>query len=252
MKQGTYDLTIGVTGTDGSTVAKTVTVTVFGPPITITTQPQDTSVSCEDGDVDSWQGDKKIQVTATRAESLTDPISYQWKLEGGTVLTDCTGYELSLQDLFTGGKLTQQTDKPWLYSAKVYCTLAYGSYSVDTDIVTLTVNTCTHELANPDGTCQQCGEPCSQEPMLVHEDGTYIVVPDESATPSEVGTMLAKGGTFYLTQDVTHRGLNAEYSQKVDKDVILDLQGHTLDSLRMANFPVKSITLKNSVPARLL
>ena len=249
VKQGTYSLTVTVADADGTTVSKTVTVTVSGPPITITTQPKDASAKCKNGDLDSWQGDEEVLVAGTLAEGLTGNISYQWKLGDGTDLDGFTQSTVTLKDLYQylsgEAKLTQQTDKPWLYSAKVYCTLAYGSYSVDTNTVTLTVNTCTHELANPDGTCQQCGEPCSQEPMLVHEDGTYIVVPDESATPSEVGTMLAKGGTFYLTQDVTHRGLNAGNTTKDNKDTILDLQGHTLAWLNMDNFPYGTFTLKN-------
>ena len=40
VKQGTYSLTVTVTGTDGKTVTKTVTVTVSGSPITISTQPR--------------------------------------------------------------------------------------------------------------------------------------------------------------------------------------------------------------------
>lgn len=67
VKQGTYSLTVTVTGTDGKTVTKTVTVTVSGSPITISTQPQDVSDSCKGGDLDAWQGDKGIRVTATLA-----------------------------------------------------------------------------------------------------------------------------------------------------------------------------------------
>ena len=246
VKQGTYNLTVTVTGTDGTTATKTVTVTVLGAPITVTTQPQDASVSCKGRDLDSWQGDKKIQVTATRAEGLTEDITYQWKLEGGTELDGCTGYELFLQDLFVGGKLPQVADKPWLLSAKVYCTLTCGSHSVNTNAVTLTVNTCAHELANPDGNCKNCGEPCSSEPLLVREDGIYYAVQDTSGIgAAKVGVNLVVGGTFYLTKDVIHRSLDATYTPAGDKDVILDLRGHTLESLDMGNFPVGSFTLKN-------
>lgn len=246
VKQGTYSLTVTATGTDGTQVSKTFTVTVLGAPITVTTQPQNASVSCKRGDPDAWQGDKKIQVTATRAEGLTEDITYQWKLEGGTELDSCTGYELFLQDLFVGGKLPQVADKPWLLSAKVYCTLTVGSYSVNTNAVTLTVNTCAHERANPNGTCQQCGEPCSSEPLLVREDGIYYAVQDTSGIgAAKVGVNLVVGGTFYLTKDVIHRSLDATYTPAGDKNVILDLQGHTLESLDMGNFPVGSFTLKN-------
>ena len=248
VKQGTYELKLIARDAENvNTLAtKTFTVTVLGAPITVTTQPQDAFVSCKRGDLDAWQGDKKIQVTATRAEGLTEDITYQWKLEGGTELDNCTGYELFLQDLFAGGKLPPVVDKPWLLSAKVYCTLTVGSYSVNTNAVTLTVNTCAHERANPNGTCQQCGEPCSSEPLLVREDGIYYAVQDTSGIgAAKVGVNLVVGGTFYLTKDVIHRSLDATYTPAGDKNVILDLQGHTLESLDMGNFPVGSFTLKN-------
>ena len=248
VKQGTYELKLTAANAESAeTLAtKTFTVAVLGAPITVTTQPKDASVSCKGGDLDSWQGDKKIQVTATRAEGLTEDITYQWKLEDGTELDNCTGYELFLQDLFVGGKLPQVADKSWLHSAKVYCTLTCGSHSVDTNAVTLTVNTCAHERANPNGTCQQCGEPCSSEPLLVREDGIYYAVQDTSGIgAANVGVNLVVGGTFYLTKDVIHRSLDATYTPAGDKNVILDLQGHTLESLDMGNFPVGSFTLKN-------
>ena len=248
VKRGTYELKLTAANAENAeTLAtKTFTVTVLGAPITVTTQPQNASVSCKRGDPDAWQGDKKIQVTATRAEGLTEDITYQWKLEGGTELDSCTGYELFLQDLFVGGKLPQVADKPWLLSAKVYCTLTVGSYSVNTNAVTLTVNTCAHERANPNGTCQQCGEPCSSEPLLVREDGIYYAVQDTSGIgAAKVGVNLVVGGTFYLTKDVIHRSLDATYTPAGDKNVILDLQGHTLESLDMGNFPYGSFTLKN-------
>lgn len=246
VKQGTYSLTVTVTGTDGTQVSKTVTVTVLGGPITVTTQPQDASVSCKGGDLDAWQGDKKIQVTATRAEGLTEDITYQWKLEDGTELDNCTGYELFLQDLFVGGKLPQVADKSWLHSAKVHCTLTCGSYSVDTAAVTLTVNTCEHGKANHDGTCQQCGEPCSSEPLLVREDGAYYAVDTSGIGDAEVGGgILTSGGTFYLTKDVLSRDMNAGNYTAGSENVILDLQDHTLNRLKMGNFPYGSFTLKN-------
>ena len=246
VKKGTYNLTVTVTGTDETTATKTVTVTVLGAPITVTTQPQDASVSCKRGDLDSWQGDKKIRVTATRAEGLTEDITYQWKLEGGTELDGCTGYELFLQDLFVGGKLPQVADKPWLSSAKVYCTLTVGSYSVNTDPVTLTVNTCDYQrVDHVDGKCLQCGEFHTSDPLLVNEGGYFVIVPDESGAPSNVGGHLVGGGTFFLTKDVTHRDLNAGNATKDNKDTILDLQKHTLESLNMGNFPYGSFTLKD-------
>lgn len=248
VKRGTYELKLIARDAENvNTLAtKTVTVTVLGGPITVTAQPQDASVSCKRGDLDAWQGDKKIQVSAKLAAGLTGDITYQWKLEDGTELDNCTGYELFLQDLFVGGKLPQVADKSWLHSAKVHCTLTCGSYSVDTAAVTLTVNTCAHERANPDGTCKNCGEPCSSEPLLVREDGIYYAVQDTSGIgAAKVGVNLVVGGTFYLTKDVIYRSLDATYTPAGDKNVILDLQGHTLESLDMGNFPVGSFTLKN-------
>ena len=246
VKQGTYSLTVTATGTDGTQVSKTVTVTVLGAPITVSTQPKDASASCKRGDLDSWQGDKKIQVTATRAEGLTEDITYQWKLEDDTPLDGFTQSTIKLADLYTANKLTPVVDQSWLLSAKVYCTLTVGSYSVNTDPVTLTVNICAHERANPNGTCKNCKEPCSSEPLLVREDGIYYAVQDTSGIgAAKVGVNLVVGGTFYLTKDVIHRSLDATYTPAGNKDVILDLQDHTLESLKMGNFPVGSITLKN-------
>ena len=248
VKQGTYELKLIARDAENvNTLAtKTVTVTVLGAPITITAQPKDASASCKRGDLDSWQGDKKIQVTATRAEGLTEDITYQWKLEDDTPLDGFTQSTIKLADLYTANKLTPVVDQSWLLSAKVYCTLTVGSYSVNTDPVTLTVNICAHERANPNGTCKNCGEPCSSEPLLVREDGIYYAVQDTSGIgAANVGVNLVVGGTFYLTKDVIHRSLDATYTPAGNKDVILDLQDHTLESLKMGNFPVGSFTLKN-------
>jgi|GEM_PF-1629857 PT repeat family protein len=250
VKQGTYYVKFEVvdySGTEAKVVlTKTVTVTVLGAPITVTTQPQDASASCKGGDLDSWQGDKKIQVAGTLATGLTDPITYQWKLEGDTELDGFNQSTISLKNLYSDKKLTPQTDKPWLSSAKVYCTLTVGTYSVDTKTVTLTVNTCNYQRVNHvDGKCLQCGEFHTSDPLLVSKDGYFAVVPDESGDPSMVGGHLVGGGTFFLTKDVTHRDLNAGNATKDNKDTILDLQGHTLESLNMGNFPYGSFTLKN-------
>ena len=245
VKKGTYNLTVTVTGTDGTTVTKTVTVTVLGAPITVTTQPQDASVSCKDGDLDSWQGDDEVRVAGTLATGLTDPITYQWKLEDDTVLEGFNQSTLSLKDLYSDNKLTPVANKSWLHSAKVYCTLTVGSYSVNTDPVTLTVNICAHKLANPEGNCRQCGEPCSSETLLVSEDGTYNVVNTFETGTAQVGGFLTGGGIFYLTKDVLSGDINAGNTMVASESVTLDLQKHTLESLNMGNFPYGSFTLKN-------
>ena len=241
VKQGTYSLTVTVTGTDGKTVTKTVTVTVSGSPITISTQPQDVSASCKGGDLDAWQGDKGIRVTATLATGQTGDISYQWKLEDGTELEGFTRSPLSLKELYNAGKLSPVADKRWLSSAKVYCTLTYGSCSVNTNTVTLTVNTCPHEKYANDGKCQQCGEPCSKDVLFIRNGIPYTFEGDNP----EVGFILFSGGTAYFVRD-TNATLKAGNGDTADKrDVTLDLQGHRVKALDLQNFPYNSVTIKN-------
>ena len=244
VKQGTYSLTVTVTGTDGTTVTKTVTVTVSGSPLTISTQPQDVSASCKSGDLDAWQGDKEIRVTATLATGQTGDISYQWKLEDGTELEGFTRSTLSLKELYKAGKLSPVADKLWLFSAKVYCTLTYGSCSVNTNTVTLTVNTCSHEKYTHDGKCQQCGEPCSEEVLFIGENGIPY---SYESSESQVGGILFSGGTFYFVRD-TDATLRAGISGgelENKKDTTLDLQNHKVKALALENFPYNSVTIKN-------
>ena len=248
VKKGTYELKLIARDAENvNTLAtKTFTVTVLGAPITITAQPKDASASCKRGDPDAWQGDKEIRVTATLVAGLTGDIAYQWKLEDGTVLVGFNQPTLSLRNLYSDNKLPPVADKPWLSSAKVYCTLTYGSHSVNTNAVTLTVNTCAHENAKPDGNCRQCGEPCSSDPLLVREDGAYYAVDTSGIGDAEVGGgILTGGGTVYLTKDVLSRDMNAGNYTAGSENVILDLQGHTLNRLKMGNFPYGSFTLKN-------
>ena len=241
VKQGTYSLTVTVSGTDGTTVTKTVMVTVSGSPITISTQPQDVSDSCKGGDLDAWQGDKKIQVTATLATGQIGDISYQWKLEDGTELEGFTRSTLSLKDLYNAGKLPPVADKLWLSSAKVYCTLTYGSCNVNTNTVTLTVNTCTHEKYTNEGKCQQCGEPCSKDVLFIRNGIPYTFEGDNP----EVGFILFSGGTAYFVRD-TDATLKAGNGDTADKmDVTLDLQGHKVKALDLQNCPYNSVTIKN-------
>ena len=243
VKQGTYSLTVTVTGTDGTTVTKTVTVTVSGSPLTISTQPQDVSASCKSGDLDAWQGDKEIQVTATLATGQTGDISYQWKLEDGTELEGFTRSTLSLKELYNAGKLSPVADKLWLFSAKVYCTLTYGSCSANTNTVTLTVNTCPHKKYTHEGKCQQCGEQCSEEVLFIDEDGIpYSFEFDNGATL--VGGILYSGGTYYFVRD-TNATLKAGSDETNKKDVTLDLQGHKVGALDLQNCPYNSVTIKN-------
>mgnify|MGYP000280763758 CR=1 FL=1 len=244
VKQGTYSLTVTVTGTDGTTVTKTVTVTVSGSPLTISTQPQDVSASCKSGDLDAWQGDKEIRVTATLATGQTGDISYQWKLEDGTELEGFTRSTLSLKELYKAGKLSLVADKLWLFSAKVYCTLTYGSCSVNTNTVTLTVNTCTHEKYTHEGKCQQCGEPCREEVLFIGENGIPY---SYESSESQVGGILLSGGTFYFVRDTdaTLRAGTSGGELENKKDTTLDLQNHKVKALALENFPYNSVTIKN-------
>ena len=253
VKQGTYYVKFEVVGRSSGEVVITrlVPVTVLGAPITVTTQPKNASASCMRGDLDAWQGDDEVSVAGTLATGLTGDIAYQWKLKGGSELEDDTelvGFNqptIKLADLYTANKLTPVANKSWLLSAKVYCTLTVGSYSVNTDPVTLTVNICAHKLANPEGNCRQCGEPCSSETLLVSEDGTYNVVNTFETGTAQVGGFLTKGGIFYLTKDVLSGDINAGNTMVASESVTLDLQKHTLESLNMGNFPYGSFTLKN-------
>ena len=254
VKQGTYELKL--TARDAENVntlaTKTFTVTVLGAPITVTTQPQNASASCKRGDLDAWQGDDEVLVAGTLAAGLTDPITYQWKLEDDTVLEGFNQPTIKLADLYTANKLTPVANKSWLLSAKVYCTLTVGSYNVDTDPVTLTVNTCAHERANPNGNCQQCGEPCSLETLLVSGEGTYHAVDTSETGTADVGSFLTGGGIFYLTKDVKEGTIKAGNTMVASESVTLDLQKHTLNKLDMGNFPYGSFTLKDGTLNQLL
>ena len=132
-------------------------------------------------------------------------------------------------------------DKLWLSSAKVYCTLTYGSCSVNTNTVTLTVNTCPHEKYANDGKCQQCGEPCSKDVLFIRNGIPYTFEGDNP----EVGFILFSGGTAYFVRD-TDATLKAGNGDTADKrDVTLDLQGHRVKALDLQNFPYNSVTIKN-------
>lgn len=253
VKRGTYELKLIARDAENvNTLAtKTVTVTVLGAPITVTTQPQDTYGRTLDGE--TWQGDNlKTEVRGTLVAGLTGDIAYQWKLKGGSELEDDTELEgfnqptIKLADLYSANKLTPQTEKSWLSSAKVYCTLTVGTYSVDTETVTMTASTCDYQrVDHVDGSCLQCGEIHRQEPLLVSGEGTYHVVDTSESGTAEVGGFLTGGGIFYLTKDVLSRDINAGNTMVASESVTLDLQGHTLESLNMGNFPYGSFTLKN-------
>ncbi|MFR8329005.1 MAG: hypothetical protein ACLVAO_02870 [Clostridium fessum] len=134
-------------------------------------------------------------------------------------------------------------DKLWLFSAKVYCTLTYGSCSVNTNTVTLTVNTCPHEKYTHEGKCRQCGEPCREDVLFIDKDALpYSSV--LNGGEAMVGSKLISGGTFYFVRDID-AVLRAGGDEPNKKDLTLDLQGHEVKALDLQNCPYKSVTIKN-------
>ena len=232
VQAGTYRLKVSA-----GEASKTVVVTVSGPPIRILTQPVDTiSTDPEAG---------AVTVSACLTDGRTGSIDFQWKREDGTEIAGYTDETVPLIDLVELKMLTQDASKPWLQTIRIYCTLSYDGYSLNTDTVTVGLNSCKHERAKPDGTCKNCGEPCSSAPLLVSERGTYYVVDTSENGKAEVGGVLTDGGIFYLTKDVPSGTINAGNPMAVSKNVTLDLQGHTVKNLKMGNFPYGSFTLKN-------
>ena len=232
VQAGTYGLKVSAGG-----ASRTAVVTVSGAPICILNQPVDTiSTDPEAGEV---------HVSAYLTKGHSGFIDFQWKQEDGTVMDGYTGENVPLYDLVELGMLTQDESKPWLQTIRIYCTLSYDGYSLNTDTVTLGLNSCKHERAKPDGTCKNCGEPCSSAPLLVSERGTYYVVDTSENGKAEVGGVLTDGGIFYLTKDVPSGTINAGNPMAVSKDVTLDLQEHTMKNLKMGNFPYGTFTVKN-------
>ena len=232
VQAGTYGLKVSAGG-----ASRTAVVTVSGPPIRILTQPVDTiSADPEAG---------LVRVSAYLTDGHTGFIDFQWKQADGTVMDGYTGENVPLYDLVELGMLTQDASKPWLQTIRIYCTLSYDGYSLNTDTVIVGLNSCKHERAKPDGTCQNCGEPCSSAPLLVSERGTYYVVDTSENGKAEVGGVLTDGGIFYLTKDVPSGTINAGNPMAVSKDVTLDLQEHTMKNLKMGNFPYGTFTVKN-------
>ena len=232
VQAGTYRLKVSAGG-----ASKTVVVTVSGPPICIYERPVDTiSTDPEAGEA---------RVSAYLTDGHTGFIDFQWKQEDGTVMDGYTQENVPLYDLVELGMLTQDASKPWLQTIRIYCTLSYDGYSLNTETVTVGLNSCKHERAKPDGTCKNCGEPCSSAPLFVSERGTYYVVDTSENGKAEVGGVLTDGGIFYLTKDVPSGTINAGNPMAVSKDVTLDLQEHTVKNLKMGNFPYGTFTVKN-------
>lgn len=233
VQAGTYGLKVSA-----GEASRTVVVTVSGPPICIYDRPVDTiSTDPEAGEV---------HVSAYLTDGHSGFIAFQWKQEDGTVMEGYTGENVPLCDLVELGMLTQDASKPWLQSIRIYCTLSYDGYSLNTDTVTLGLNSCSHPGVDHEGNCLQCGQKKGDgDALLVREDGLYHLIANAEPGEANVGLFMYSGGNFYLTGDVPNKIVNVSNTDGSGKDVTLNLQGHTLNTLDMGNFPYGSFTLKN-------
>ena len=234
VQAGTYGLKVSAGG-----ASRTVVVTVSGPPICIYDRPVDTIRTDPEAGA--------VTVSAYLTDGHTGPIAFQWKQEDGTPIAGYTDEIVPLIDLVELGMLTQDESKPWLQTIRIYCTLSYDGYSLDTDTVTVGLNSCTHEKVNHEGICAQCGQKKggNGDALLVREDGLYYLIAKAEQDEADAGHFMYSGGNFYLTGDVPNKTVNVSYDDVGGKDVTLDLQDHTLNRLKMGNFPYGTFTLKN-------
>ena len=234
VQAGTYRLKVSV-----GEASRTAVVTVSGPPICIYDRPVDTiSTDPEAGEV---------HVSAYLTDGHSGFIAFQWKQEDGTVMEGYTGENVPLCDLVELGMLTQDASKPWLQSIRIYCTLSYDGYSLNTDTVTLGLSSCSHPAVNHEGICLQCGQKKggNGDALIVREDGLYYLIANAEQDNANVGHFMYSGGNFYLTGDVPNKTVDLSCTDVGGENVILDLQGHTLKNLKMGNFPYGTFTVKN-------
>ena len=234
VQAGTYRLKVSA-----GEASRTAVVTVSGPPICIYDRPVDTiSTDPEAGEV---------HVSAYLTDGHSGFIAFQWKQEDGTVMEGYTGENVPLCDLVELGMLTQDASKPWLQSIRIYCTLSYDGYSLNTDTVTLGLSSCSHPAVDHEGICLQCGQKkgSDEDALLVREDGLYHLIANAEPGEANVGLFMYSGGNFYLTGDVPNKIVNVSCTDVGGKDVTLDLQGHTVKNLKMGNFPYGTFTVKN-------
>lgn len=238
VKAGSYKLKLTADSENGVSPAKataTATVTVAAAPrnpITIRTQPQ---VSDEKGD---GQFKADVWVRAQLEGGTSGNITYQWYVNGKEFTGTGSG---SNRITLTPSDLTTTAGKNWEYSGQVYCKLSYQSYTLDTNTVPVTFNTCPHEKYTNEGKCQQCGEPCSKDVLFIRNGIPYTFEGDNP----DVGFILFSGGTAYFVRD-TNATLKAGNGEPANKmDITLDLQGHKVKALDLQNFPYNSVTIKN-------
>lgn len=234
VQAGTYGLKVSA-----GEASKTAVVTVSGPPICIYDRPVDTIRTDPEAGA--------VTVSAYLTKGHTGPIAFQWKQEDGTVMAGYTEETVRLYDLVEQGMLTQDASKPWLQSIRIYCTLSYDGYSLDTDTVTVGLSSCSHPGVDHEGNCLQCGQKKggNGDALIVREDGLYHLIANAEPGEANVGLFMYSGGNFYLTGDVPNKTVNVSDTNVGGKDVTLDLQGHTLNTLDMGNFPYGTFTVKN-------
>ena len=234
VQAGTYGLKVSAGG-----ASRTAVVTVSGPPICIYDRPVDTiSTDPEAG---------AVTVSAYLTDGRTGSIAFQWKREDGTPIAGYTDEIVPLIDLVELGMLTQDESKPWLQTIRIYCTLSYDGYSLNTDTVTVGLNSCSHPGVDHEGNCLQCGQKKggNGDALLVREDGLYHLIANAEPGEANVGLFMYGGGNFYLTGDVPNKTVNVSDTNVGGKNVTLDLQGHTVENLQMGNFPYGTFTVKN-------
>ena len=238
VKEGRYKLKLTADSEAGSspnTATATATVTVAAAPRNPITIKKQAEVVYEKLGGESVA---VVDVNASLASGPTGKITYQWYVNGKEFTGTGSG---SKEITLTQSDLTTTEGKDWEYSGQVYCKLSYQDYTVNTDTVTVTVNTCTHEKYTNEGKCQQCGEPCSKDVLFIRNGIPYTF---EGDNPN-VGFILFSGGTAYFVRD-TNATLKAGNSEPANKmDITLDLQGHKVKALDLQNCPYNSVTIKN-------
>ena len=238
VKEGRYKLKLTADSENGFSPAKataTATVTVAAAPRNPITIKKQAEVVYEKLDGESVA---VVDVSASLESGQSGKITYQWYVNGKEFQGTGSG---SYKIILTQSDLTQVEGRNWEYSGQVYCKLSYNNYTVNTDTVAVTVNTCPHAKYTHDGKCQQCGEPCSKDVLFIRNGIPYTFEGDNPG----VGFILFSGGTAYFVRD-TNATLKAGNGEPANKmDITLDLQGHKVKTLDLQNFPYKSVTIKN-------
>ena len=240
VKEGRYKLKLTADSENGFSPAKataTATVTVAAAPRNPITIKKQAEVVYEKLDGESVA---VVDVNASLASGSSGKITYQWYVNGTEFQGTGSG---SYKIILTKSDLTPVEGRNWEYSGPVYCKLSYNDYTVNTDTVAVTINTCTHAKYTHDGKCQQCGEPCRAEVLFIDKDGLPYSS-ELDGGEAMVGSKLISGGTFYFVRDIDAI-LRAGDDGTNKKDLTLDLQGHKVKNLDLQNFPYNSVTIKN-------